>query len=142
MSARKVTPPLANSSESIAGHIFGLRKPSCLLLLQSNSKRFCQSSNLKTLSECAFWHLCFTERSWIFPADILECQGGKTGSLLIGDLQCGVTDLRNHRKQQVKKCGSNNHRICHQSLHQFRLPPLHIYRVNHIFLLKRLVLVL
>ena len=54
----------------------------------------------------------------------------------------GVTDLRNHRKQQVKKCGSNNHRICNQILHQFPLPPLHINRVNHIFLLKRLVLVL
>ena len=40
---------------------------------QYGSTSFCQSSNLKTLSECAFWHKCFTERSWIFPADIFEC---------------------------------------------------------------------
>ena len=61
MSVRQgIQPPISNS-ESILGLIYEICGPSCQLLLQSNSTRFCQSSNLNLADLIRFWHQCWTE---------------------------------------------------------------------------------
>ena len=54
MSVRQgIQPPISNS-ESILGLIYEICGPSCPLLLQSNSTRFCQSSNLNLVDLIRF----------------------------------------------------------------------------------------